>query len=188
MGRVHSVDVLAAAREGDEESFRQLWRHYQPRLLRYLRVLSARDADDLASETWLQVVRELSGFRGDEASFAAWLFTIARHRCVDLRRRQARRPTVIADLSDDWVLRSSDHPAAEDVALGALSTDAALALLAGLPADQREAVALTVLGGLRASEAATILGASPGAVRVRVHRGLRRLEAQLSSQPQGIPA
>lgn len=182
------VDVLAAARRGDEESFRELWRHYQPRLLRYLRVLSARDADDLASETWLQVVRELSSFRGDEHGFAAWLFTIARHRWIDLHRSQARRPAVVADLSDELLLRSPGHPAAEDVALGTLSTDAALALLSTLPVDQREAVALTVLGGLRAGEAAEILGTSPGAVRVRVHRGLRRLEAELTSEVQGLPA
>ena len=53
------ADALARARSGDETGFLELWRALQPRLLRYLRVLSCGDAEDVASETWLQVVRDL---------------------------------------------------------------------------------------------------------------------------------
>lgn len=184
-----SLDTaLNGARHGDEECFRQLWRHFQPRLLRYLRVLAGQGAEDLASETWLRVVRDLRSFRGDEASFSAWLFTIARNASVDAQRRHARRPEAVVELNEELAPPFSNHPAAEDVALGALSTDAALALLAGLPVQQRDAVALTVLGGLGAAEAALILRTTPGAVRVRVHRGLRRLEAQLSMTGQVLSA
>lgn len=179
--------VLEASRQGDEESFRLLWRHFQPRLLRYLKLVAGDDAEDLASETWVQVVRELRGFRGDAESFAAWLFTIARRCAVDAHRRRARRPAVVADLSEE-LLRAGDHPAAEDVALGTLSTDAALTLLATLPDDQRDAVALTVLAGLSAAEAARVLGTSAGALRVRAHRGLRRLQAHLAARTPELSA
>src|ERR1700722_11460583 len=56
--------ALAAAQQGDTEAFRVLYRDIQPRLLRYLRALVGEDAEDVASETWLQVARDLGGFQG----------------------------------------------------------------------------------------------------------------------------
>jgi RNA polymerase sigma-70 factor (ECF subfamily) len=188
---VHEVELdeaLAGAREGDEESFLVLWRSYQPRLLRYLRVLSVPDVDDIASETWLQVVRDLKRFRGDSSSFAAWLFTIARRRTVDAQRARHRRPTVLVDLREEFTHRGAPEPAAEETALDGLSTRSALTTIAALPADQAEAVALSVIGGLTAAEIAEIVGISPGAVRVRTHRGLRRLQASLASRTEGETA
>jgi RNA polymerase sigma-70 factor (ECF subfamily) len=58
-------------------------------------------------------------------------------------------------------------------------TRAALALVAELPPDQAEVVALRVLGGLEVAEVARIVGKRPGAVRVLAHRGLRRLAKQV---------
>ena len=75
-------DTLARAQGGDESAFARIFRDVQPALLRYLRVI-ALEAEDVAGETWLQVVDGLAGFRGDEQAFRAWLFTIARHRAVD---------------------------------------------------------------------------------------------------------
>ncbi len=76
--------VLAEAQDGDEEAFACLFRAVQPVLLGYLRVIAAPEAaEDVASETWLQVVAGLAGFRGGEDAFRAWVFTIARHRAID---------------------------------------------------------------------------------------------------------
>jgi RNA polymerase sigma-70 factor (ECF subfamily) len=61
------------------------------------------------------------------------------------------------------------------------STRTALALIAELPRDQAEVVALRVLGGLDVAEVARILGKRPGAVRVLAHRGLRRLAQRLEA-------
>jgi RNA polymerase sigma-70 factor (ECF subfamily) len=65
--------------------------------------------------------------------------------------------------------------------LEAQSTRAALALVAELPADQTEVVALRVLGGLEVAEVARIVGKRPGAVRVLAYRGLRRLAKLLKA-------
>ena len=73
--------VLEAAARGDEVAFGMLWHDLQPRLLRYFRVAAPSAAEDLASETWLGVVRRIDRFRGNETAFRAWVFTIARHRC-----------------------------------------------------------------------------------------------------------
>jgi RNA polymerase sigma-70 factor (ECF subfamily) len=86
------TDILAAAVRGDPAAFASLWRMLQPPLLRYLRVTVGDAAEDVASETWLQTARALRDFTGTPASFRAWLYTIARNRAIDERRRTHRRP------------------------------------------------------------------------------------------------
>ena len=75
--------VLAAAQDGSEAAFSVLWRDGNPALLRYLRVTAPDAAEDVAAETWVQVVRGLPGFRGDERAWRGWLFTTARRRAID---------------------------------------------------------------------------------------------------------
>jgi len=64
-------DLLAAAREGDDAAFTTLFRSVQPVLLRYLRTIGGRLADDVAAETWVSVVRGIERFRGDRPRNAA---------------------------------------------------------------------------------------------------------------------
>jgi RNA polymerase sigma-70 factor, ECF subfamily len=166
--------VLARARSGDEAGFLELWRALQPRLLRYLYVLGCDDPDDVASETWLQVVRDLHRFAGDDEDFRRWLFTVGRHRAIDAARARMRRP--VSPMADglDGV---ADGQLVEDEVLDGMSVKQAVAMLAGLSQDQAEAVALRVIAGLDTPAVASILGKSPGAVRVALHRGLRALAA-----------
>ena len=63
----------------------------------------------------------------------------------------------------------------ESAVATALGTEAALALVAGLPPDQAEAIMLRTVFGFDAPTAARILGKRPGAVRSATHRGLRAL-------------
>jgi RNA polymerase sigma-70 factor (ECF subfamily) len=174
--------ALAAATAGDEAAFAVLWHDVHPVLLRYLRVTAPAAPDDLASETWLEVVRGLDRFSGDEQHFRSWVFTIARHRAVDWRRRAARQ--AVDAVPGDWFVdfQAPDDPAA--AALEALSTTAALALVAGLPPDQAEVVVLRVVAGLDVARVASIVGKRPGTVRVLAHRGLRRLAERLQPQPE----
>jgi RNA polymerase sigma-70 factor (ECF subfamily) len=165
--------VLSAAAGGDEDAFGRLWQDLQPRLLRYFMVVSPAVAEDLASETWLGVVRGLQRFRGTEPAFRAWVFTIARHALLDWRRRAARRVTQDLPVGGSLEQAAPDDPAAS--ALEGFSTRAALAMVATLPADQAEAIVLRVVAGLEVDRVAAIMGKRPGTVRVLTHRGLRRL-------------
>ncbi|HKS46320.1 MAG TPA: RNA polymerase sigma factor [Amycolatopsis sp.] len=170
-------DALRAAREGDEDGFRVLYRTVQPGLLRYLRVLVGEDAEDVASETWLQVARDLGRFRGDLDGFRGWVATIGRHRALDHLRRQQRRP-----ISADQVENLGELAAGDDTARAAetaIGTEAALALISTLPRDQAEAVVLRVVMGMDATAAARVLGKRPGAVRTAAYRGLRTLAKRL---------
>jgi RNA polymerase sigma-70 factor, ECF subfamily len=174
--------VLEAATRGDEEAFGRLWRDLQPRLLRYFMVAVPAAAEDLASETWLAVVRSLGRFRGNEPAFRAWVFTIARHELLDWRRRAARRPiedVPVTGLTDMAAMAAPDDPAAS--AMEGFSTRAALAMIATLPADQAEAVVLRVVAGLDVDRVAAIMDKRPGTVRVLTHRGLRRLAERLGA-------
>lgn len=170
--------ALAAARRGDEDAFRTLYRDVQPKLLRYLQVLVGGDAEDVASDAWLQIARDLGSFRGDLDGFRGWATTIARNRALDHLRRQQRRPVVHATVED--VAEPAAPADTAQAALDSAATDAALAMIARLPRDQAEAVLLRVVVGLDAKSAAKVLGKRPGAVRTAAHRGLRALAEHLT--------
>jgi RNA polymerase sigma-70 factor, ECF subfamily len=167
--------VIAAAQAGDEAAFAELWRDANPAILRYLRVIAPNAAEDVAAETWVTVIRGLGAFSGDEHSWRAWLFTIARSRAIDEGRRQRRRP--VRPLEEAAEAVTTD---AADIAITNLETERALRLIAALPPLQAEAIMLRVVAGLDTQAVAEMLGRSPGAVRVAAHRGLRRLAAMLA--------
>jgi RNA polymerase sigma-70 factor (ECF subfamily) len=102
--------VLTAARSGSEAALTLLWRDANPGLLRYLRVIAPDAAEDIAAETWLQVVRGLPGFRGDQSDWRAWLFTTARRRAIDGTRRRARRPASPLDDLEPGQMPSAPLP------------------------------------------------------------------------------
>jgi RNA polymerase sigma-70 factor (ECF subfamily) len=144
-------------------------------LLRYLRALVGDEAEDVASETWLQIARDLRRFSGRDG-FQAWAATIARNRALDLLRLRRRRPTVLTPLEDLTELAGDDDTS--ELAAESISLDAAIGLIAYLPPDQAEAVLLRVVVGLDVQSTARVLGKRPGAIRTASYRGLRRL-AQL---------
>lgn len=167
--------AIHRARHGDEAAFQSLYRSVQPGLLRYLRVLVGDDAEDVASEAWLQAVRDLDSFRGDDQAFRAWVATIARHRALDQLRRRRRQPVTYVE--QEYLDGPSGGEGTEALALAAISTETALAIIATLPREQAEAVLLRVVLGLDAAAAGRVLGKRPGAVRTATHRGLSRLAA-----------
>lgn len=177
-----SAALRAAQEDGDEDAFRVLYRAVQPNLLRYLSVLVGDDAEDVASEAWLHIARDLATFRGDLDGFRGWAATIARNRALDHLRHQRRRP-----VSSEQDEQLAEVPAREDTAesaVNAIGTDEALALIATLPRDQAEAVLLRVVMGLDAAAAARVLGKRAGAVRTAAHRGLRKLADLVDTEPE----
>lgn len=165
--------LVHAAQRGDEDAFDDLYRRVQPGVLRYLHMLVGEDAEDVASETWLHVVRDLPTFRGDGKGFRGWAATIARNRAMDHLRHHRRRPSV--SLPAEFFAEVAEPGDAASRATESISTDAALAMIATLPPDQAEAVLLRVVVGLDAQTAAQVLGKRSGAVRTAAYRGLRTL-------------
>ena len=171
--------ALRRAQAGDETAFGVLWAVLQPTLLRFLRSRGVTSPEDVASETWLAVIKGLRTFQGDADAFRAWLFTIGRHRAIDALRAEQRRPLLTQGL-----VAVPEQPSSADTegeVLERLSLTTALALIASLPEEQREAVALRAVAGLDVATTARILGKSQGSVRVAAHRGLKALATTLGS-------
>ncbi|MET8124361.1 RNA polymerase sigma factor [Streptomyces sp. NPDC005065] len=171
--------AVERAQAGDEDSFAIAYRIVQPGLLGFLRGLVGEDAEDVASDAWLEIARDLGRFRGDGAGFRGWTATIARHRALDHLRRQKSRPR--GSLNEQDLL---EMPGAQDTAgeaLELLATERALELIATLSQDQAEAVLLRVVVGLDGPAAARVLGKRPGAVRTAAHRGLKLLAQRVTN-------
>ncbi|MFF8769661.1 RNA polymerase sigma factor [Kitasatospora sp. NPDC015120] len=188
-GPADLTEAVRAAQGGDEEAFRLLFRSVQPGLLRYLRVLvggrpeDAQDAEDIASEAWLQIARDLGSFTGDGDGFRGWAATVARNRALDHLRARRRRP--VTDLPFEQLAGLAGGDDTAGAALASVGTSDALALISRLPRDQAEAVLLRVVMELDAESAAQVLGKRPGSVRMAAHRGLKRLAKLLE---QSFPA
>lgn len=177
--------AVLAAQDGDENAFRAVYRAVHPRLLGYVRTLVGDgDAEDVTSEAWLQIARDLDSFTGDADRFRGWAARIARNRALDHIRMRGRRPAIGGD-DTELTAWAADCDTA-GAAMESLSTGRTMALIARLPQDQAEAVVLRVVVGLDAKSAAETLGKRPGAVRTAAHRGLKKLAELLGEEgPEG---
>lgn len=149
-------------------------------MLGYLRAQRAPDPEDVLGEVFVEVVRSLHRFEGDEAGFRSWVFTIAHRRLIDARRAAGRRPADPAPTEElEPALPVVDHDA---VLLERASTEEVLALLDRLGEDQREVLLLRLVAGLTTAEVAEVTGRSTEAVKGLAKRGLARLRAILGVQ------
>jgi len=130
---------------------------------------SAHDAEDLTQEVFLRVVRALEGYEERELE-RAWVFRIARNVLIDHRRVLGRAP-VSEPIGDGHVVR---------LPLG-LTTGLALEeALAHLGESEREAFLMREVGGLGYVEIGAATGATPDAVRSRIHRARLALRKALA--------
>lgn len=174
--------TLTAARAGAEWAWRDLYAALAPGVLGFLRARGAPDPEDVAGEAFVQVVRDLPRFEGDWNGFRAWVYSIARNRMLDSRRRLVRRP---------------EHPVAEhaegseptgDVnedALARLDLERVTAILGELSPDQRDVLLLRVIGDLSIDEVARVIGKRPGAVKQLQRRGLAAARKHLETEAAG---
>ncbi|MEV6843621.1 sigma-70 family RNA polymerase sigma factor [Actinoplanes sp. NPDC051411] len=171
-------DAVDAARDGDETAFAQLYRTIQPGLLNYVRaIVGETDAEDVTSEAWGNIARDLRSFRGGGRAFRAWAAVVTRHRAIDHLR--GRRPSMTLP-AEAWPAVTAGDDVEGEV-LDNIDTATALAMIAALPPDQAQAILLRVVVGLDAATAGRILGKRPGAVRTAAHRGLRNLAGSLDA-------
>ena len=176
-----SEEVVAAAVDGDAKAIGVLFAVLNPRLVRYLGLMVGRDADDVASDTWVEVMRSLPRYVGGADTIGAWVIGIGRHRALTYFRRQKSRPQSAAGIDDFAEIlagESDTHQSVED----SMSTAHAMARIAALPKEQAEAVFLRTIVGLDAVSAGEVLGKNSGAVRTSAHRGLKNLEKQLVAE------
>lgn len=174
--------VLAAARDGDDGAWRELYVQLAPSVLGYLRFRGAPEPEDLAGEVFLQMVRDLPRFDGGERQLRAWVLSIARHRALDDRRSRARRP--VEPATEEVIAAATPSGDVEAEALERLATADVLRSLSRLSSDQRDVLVLRLVGDLTIEEVASVIGKRPGAVKALQRRGLQALtRAQADTPP-----
>lgn len=172
--------VFAAAAGGDRDALAELFRTYQAPLLRYLRVRRIIEAEDVASEVWVDIARSIHRFEGDADDFRRWLFTIAHRRSVDAIRRAVRlneRPLDAQGLGNSGI--DGTTPGADVEHDRHYSLERAAAIVSSLPDNLAEAVMLRVVFELPSADVARVMETTEGNVRVLVHRGLERLRRKI---------
>jgi RNA polymerase sigma factor (sigma-70 family) len=170
------TSLLGAAREGSEAAWQELYGGLAPVVLGYLRANGAPDPEDVLSEVFLQVARDVAGFEGDEKGFRSWVFTIAHHRLIDARRHAARRPV---DLQPEPTGRADD---AAQEALERIGDEEVWRVLGVLSTDQRTVILLRVVGDMSIDDVAKAVGKRPGAVKALQRRGLAAVKRALGSR------
>jgi RNA polymerase sigma factor (sigma-70 family) len=164
--------LLAGARANAPEAWERLYAWLAPGIAGYLRMLGAREVDDLTSEVLLAVFRRIASFEGSESSFRSWVFTVAHSRLIDERRRRNRRPD---PLPLEAGFETAPAPTTtEDAAFRALEVVRIEAICAQLPDDQRAVILLRIIGELSVDQVAEVLHKSPGAVKQLQRRGFEK--------------
>jgi RNA polymerase sigma-70 factor, ECF subfamily len=168
--------VLDAARAGSEAAFAVLYRELAPSMLAFARGRGASDPEDVVAETMTSVARNLRRFRGDEAAFRSWAFTIAYRRVVDHRRRAARRVAMrpLAE-AEGWAGATTT----EDLLVDGCASEPVLGALRRLGPEQRDVVLLRVVAELSVREVAGVMGKREGAVKMIQARALEQLRREL---------
>lgn len=166
-------DMVAAARDGDQDAWERIYHLYSGPLLGFLllRLSHSDDAGEALSETFLRAIEKIRTFRGGPTSVRPWLYTIARNVAIDrLRMRKRVQPqSEIADVIDLTGLDPGER------LMGAQERDALGDAMSHLPPDDREVLWLRFGEGLTSAEVARIVGKRPGAVRMQQMRALQVL-------------
>lgn len=164
--------LVAALRRGELAAFDVLYQRYAARLFGYVRRLvdDEATAEDLLQDVILSVLQP-GGFDERRGRFGAWLFTVARNRCLDLRRAAARgaarRPLLVA---------SSDADEAPDER----RRHAVRTAIASLPEAQQQLLLLKQVGGLTYREIAEVHGIPEGTVKSRLHAAVEAFRRALA--------
>jgi len=174
-----SLAVLAVS---DPASFAILYDRYFPRIHKYMlyRVQDPQTADDLVSQTFEAMLKQLRAYRPDQAPFSAWLFGIARHVISDHFRAGNRLKRFFSDHRVSPATISSSTPSTmEDAAVRRDANHRLSAALACLSSRERDVIGLKFASGMNNRQIAALMGLSDSHVGIILYRSLRRLKAEL---------
>jgi len=188
--RETELALVARLRQGDADSFDDVYAAFNTRLFTFLVRLSRRRdvAEDLLEETWLRLVKHARRLRPD-TRLGPWLFTVARHLYVSFNRARVLEDSVSASLIAIWPFSLEQPSPFETVAASELERRIERAL-AALPSTSREVLLLVAVAGLSHSDAADVCGITPDALRQRLHRArealANALECDAATEPPAL--
>lgn len=176
------ADLLRAHSAGDPHAFARLYDRYDRSCFQLIRRLlgaaHGEAAEDLHQDTWIAVSRNAASFDPAKASFAAWLFTIARHKTFDHFRRQ--KVAVLASAQDEAALRVPDpgRTPLEQVQ-SREQAEEIVAAVEALPLEQRGVFVMFAEGGLSLEEIAQVTGVAVETAKSRLRYARAKLRQSL---------
>lgn len=181
--------LIRAAQQGDSRAFDRLVHRHQGQVYRAMTRACANPdmAADVLQEAMIRAFRALPQFRGD-ASFATWLYRIARNLCVRKQQQMMAHPTISLDqpLNEEEdasaLLRQMIDMAAENpqqVVLAKELREKIWEAVGKLPHNLREVLILRDMEDLSNQETAERTGLTVAAVKARLHRARALLREQL---------
>lgn len=176
MDRDQVRKLVRVAARGDRTAAGALFDHFHPKVYRFALVKLAHpaDAQDVASETFAVVLRELHKFRWKGAGFEAWIFRIASNLVVDHFRRGGKEEP----LHDVIALAEDVDPADPEArALRREQSRFLMDRLQELPEDQKEVLSLRFVADLSTAETAALMGRNENAIRQLQFRALKNMRA-----------
>jgi RNA polymerase sigma-70 factor (ECF subfamily) len=178
--RAEDTALLVRVGDHDERAVEELYGRYSGPLysLAYQVTRSERFAQDVVQETFIAVWRGASKFDPERGNAGPWLFSLARHKAIDLVRREqtVRKRTADVDLDFEVAADDVDHEVWLNV-----RRDRVHAAIAELSEAQRTALELAFFGGLTHVEVAERLGIPLGTAKTRIRAALLRLRDVLGT-------
>ena len=172
--RAEDAALLVRISERDEQAIEALHERYSGPLysLAYQVTGGDRFAQDVVQEVFVAVWKNAGRFDPTRGSLSSWLFSLARHKAIDLVRKEAnvRRHTADVDLELEEAVDDVDQEAWLRV-----RRDAVRAAIAELPEAQRTAVEMAFFGGLTHVEVSEALDIPLGTAKTRIRTALLRL-------------
>jgi RNA polymerase sigma-70 factor (ECF subfamily) len=177
------VDLVTAARTGDQDAWELLYRGVHRRLRAYVaRRVGTEHVEDMMSETMTRAVAGLDAFAMGPAGFDGWVFGIARRVVFEHNRRTDTARRRGGEVEAQAAERRSSEPEPGDELALADEHDFVRRLFAKLSPAEQELLELRVVAGLTADEVARVLGKRPGAVRTAQSRALANLRKLMEAE------
>lgn len=179
-------ELIAAIAQGDHPALLALYdRHGRLGYgLAYRMLGESGVAEEAVQDAFLRVWRRASTFDPSRGSVRSWLMTIVHHCAIDLHRKRAGGPNVVAGL--DEIAEQTSAPDTWSEVSGRLDQERVRAAVAQLPLEQRRAIELAYFDGLTHREIAERDGLPLGTVKGRLRLGLQRLYTSLAEPAPGI--
>lgn len=179
-------ELITAIAQGDHPALLALYDRHS-RLgygLAYRMLGESGAAEEAVQDAFLRVWRRAATFDPSRGSVRSWLMTIVHHCAIDLHRKRASGPTIVAGL--DEIAEQTPAPDTWSEVSARLDQDRVRAAVAQLPQEQRRAIELAYFDGLTHREIAERDGLPLGTVKGRLRLGLQRLYSSLAEPVPGI--
>ncbi|WP_158913299.1 sigma-70 family RNA polymerase sigma factor [Caulobacter sp. S45] len=181
----NDAELLRAHDAADPQAFARLYDRYdRPCFLFIRRMLGtahAAAAEDVHQEVWIAIARAAADFDPGKASFATWLFTIARRKVFDHHRRQRVVP-LRSDLDDSAMLVPDPGPTPLDRVESRELVERLVTAVETLPLEQRGAFIMFADAGLSLEEIAQASGVSVETAKSRLRYARAKLRQALAGE------